>query len=318
MKKRHRYDEKIYRRRIDGQISAYFPKPTTLVLPIKQQVDFRKPNSELKQTVEESVTSIIADTKVAKDNKRIDDDKHLVIFIHGYSNTKEDIKKREDKIDEFLGTKKILTVAFDWKSYATDWEKWKYKLDKHAAKILAPYFAMFLQQIREKGPFEQIDIIAHSMGNYLLCKAMNYAMDKKNAKIFKGCNILCAAADVQIKYYKKTAMAMNELDTVATWTHFYCTRDRALKISKVANVSLKNVVTLSLSKRAGLSKIDFDFMENIECDALADLQDDYSKHSYIDEVISDDSGYMVGHIRKKLGLESGDEVNQDDEKKNEQ
>ena len=258
-----------------------------------KEIDFKLSAERLKQKIKESVDKLVANTKAAKENKEIDDDEHLVLFIHGYSNTEQDVKDREERIDKYLGTKQIATATFDWKSYATGLKKLEYKVDQHAATKLGPYFAMFLEQIRENGPFKQIDIIAHSMGNYLLCKAIEHAQQKETTELFDGCNILCAAADVEIKHYKKIVSAMEK--TVSTWTHFYCTRDKALMASDVANLCLE---------RAGQTKIDLDFVENIKCDALAAKQDDFVEHSYIDEVFSADSGDMVAHIRKKLKIGS--------------
>eukprot|EP01084_Bolivina_argentea_P051882 95373_1 len=154
---------------------------------------------------------------------KIKNDQHLVIFLHGYNNTANDVDARIYNIDDRLGTNDIMSIAYNWKSVGTYWD---YLTDKQSSLLCAAYFIQYLAEIRKLAQFSKIDIIAHSMGNVLLLESLNIAIKKERIDLFEGIHIISAAADVKFSDYVCTIKKVHLV--IGKWTHYYHNWDRAL------------------------------------------------------------------------------------------
>eukprot|EP00485_Elphidium_margaritaceum_P014506 CAMPEP_0202729810 /NCGR_PEP_ID=MMETSP1385-20130828/186323_1 /ASSEMBLY_ACC=CAM_ASM_000861 /TAXON_ID=933848 /ORGANISM="Elphidium margaritaceum" /LENGTH=493 /DNA_ID=CAMNT_0049396081 /DNA_START=28 /DNA_END=1507 /DNA_ORIENTATION=+ len=157
---------------------------------------------------------------------------HLVIFIHGYNNSEYEMNVRASGIDIRLGTSQVITTAFNWSSYAS---LLKYQGDQARAEKLSKHFVFYLKQLREglHHQFSQIDIICHSMGNFILTRSILHCRDNNQLSLFSKCNIVCVAADVPFDMYQTAITAVKF--QISTWTHYYNKFDKALLASKLCN-----------------------------------------------------------------------------------
>jgi len=231
------------------------------------------------------------------DNPRVLPGWHLVIFVHGFNNKAKSIKKRNNRIDEALGTDKVVTTWFNWECKASRFNlKKQYKGDKEAAIALAKYFVQFLTLVRKQEIFEnvQIDIIAHSMGCQLLCEAIKQC----KPGTFCKCSIVCMAADVAADEYKKRVEKlegiMEKSKPACCWSHFWCTEDWALKASNKVN---------STDDRAGQCALKDSPVNSVPCKAK---WKDMANHGYIDAILESTDPYykelkanMLKHLRIK-------------------
>ena len=89
----------------------------------------------------------------------------------------------------------------------------------------------------------QIDIIGHSMGCFLLCNAIATCVDVRTT--YERCNIVCLAADVEVFSYMASIQKL--CGVASTWTHFYCPRDLALKLSETEKNGKKRAGTVDFN-----------------------------------------------------------------------
>eukprot|EP00483_Globobulimina_turgida_P004942 UN04951 len=183
---------------------------------------------------------------------------HLILYVHGFNNKTDSIVKRLKHIDEQLGTNKVVTLSFNWKC-TTAWSgiPSHYKDDKHEVEYMVQYFVPFLAQLRLLG-FQHLDIIAHSMGNYMLTLFIEQCAKYGSlADILCGSQIVSFAADVEIERFKNVVKkCQKEVKNLVKWTHYYNSDDNALKASEYSNND----------KRAGKHAISGNnILDSIEC-----------------------------------------------------
>lgn len=146
------------------------------------------------------------------DPERHCDQRHLTFFIHGYNNDWADAARRYESIVKkmFRGSDSLgICVLFSWPS---DGMKLGYLPDRADARACAPdltdvlsacYDWLLVKQVEgardpKKACRAKLSIIAHSMGNYLLQKAMQQAWTRKNQPLLVSLvnQLLMVAADV--------------------------------------------------------------------------------------------------------------------------
>jgi len=202
-------------------------------------------------------------------------DFHLVIFIHGFKNNEKEMKKRNESIDDALGTQNVITTYLNWTSKES---VLRYKGDQKTVDRMARYFNDYLEEIERHPVFadKQIHIVSHSMGCHLLCKAIGDCPEHKR-HVYEHINILCMAPDEQIGYYEK-AIAKAKLAKASSWTHFFCKSDLALRCSNVANLTMG---------RAGTESIDDnEFVDSHEWKPTwVSIRKDPTNHSYMDRIL---------------------------------
>lgn len=146
------------------------------------------------------------------DGQEATDQGHLNLFIHGYNNTWAEAAARYEQLcgalfdgDRSLG----VCVLFTWPSGGAPTD---YLPDRGEAEASAPDLADLLSQLYDWMAMKQVQaakdpakacraktsIIAHSMGNYVLQKAMQSAWTRKNRPLLVSLvnQLLMVAADV--------------------------------------------------------------------------------------------------------------------------
>ena len=222
-----------------------------------------------------------------------EDQKHVNLFIHGYNNTWEDAALRYRSIvaNLFSGAASLgICILFSWPS---DGAYLGYYLDRVEARGTAPYLStvlnefydwlMQMQKAAMRNPANactaKTSIIAHSMGNYVLQKAMALTWTRQNQPLLVSLvnQLLMVAADVDNDLFNGPAAADgSDGDAVANLTYrvtaLYTGRDPVLGVS----AGLKHFG----KRRLGRSGLDYtnpipDNVWGVDCSTLipADASD---------------------------------------------
>jgi Uncharacterized protein conserved in bacteria len=178
--------------------------------------------------------------------------KHVTLFVHGYNNDWKDAVKRYQTVCKglFEGPDSMgLCVLFNWPS---DGMKLGYYPDRADARRSAPHLAAVLNRLYDallerqhagvenpaKACRAKVSLIAHSMGNYLLQKAMQYTWSRANQPLLVSLitQLLMVAADVDNDLFKGGETTdQTDGDAIANLTYritaLYTSRDNVLGMS---------------------------------------------------------------------------------------
>jgi esterase/lipase superfamily enzyme len=196
------------------------------------------------------------------------DQSHVCFFVHGYNVGWQDAARRYEKVcgQLFSGPEGLgLCVCFDWPSLGHPWD---YLPDRsHArqcaldlANVLSELYDWLLQKQADATEDSadacraKVSLIAHSMGNYLLQKAMAAAWTRKNQPLLVSLinQLIMVAADVDNDLYDPDSHDAADGNAVANLTYritaLFSGRDEVLG----ASAGLKHFGSRRLG-RSGLS-----------------------------------------------------------------
>lgn len=183
--------------------------------------------------------------------------KDVMIFVHGYNNTMDfSILRFAQLIFDirFQGT----PLAFSWPSEGSKLGYWR---DEKKAAASYPALALVIYRLIEESLAEpdpaqrgKIHLIAHSMGNRVLLRALHELRDFLADKGKPFGHIILAAPDVDIAdFVAFFPAAPKHADSV---TLYFCSEDKALLVSQ----------ELHKAKRLGQGPIFIGGLENIDSD----------------------------------------------------
>jgi len=165
------------------------------------------------------------------------EDRQVLVFVHGYKTSFADAAIRAAQIGFDLKSAGAIAL-YSWPSTN---QSQGYFADQNRADASEKLFADFLELLVTKVGATRVNIIAHSMGNRLLSRAMSQVSNKlAEAKVKFGAIIL-AAPDIDVDLFERLATAYPLLSEKTTM--YVSSRDRALFFSK----------SLQDSDRAGLT-----------------------------------------------------------------
>ena len=194
--------------------------------------------------------------------------KHVNFFVHGYNNGWQDAARRYEQVcnDVFTGPDGLgLSISFDWPSlgsvlgYLPDREHAR-ECAGDLADVLSELYNWLLgkQQQAMANPENackaKVSMIAHSMGNYVVQKAMAAAWTRKNQPLLASLinQLIMVAADVDNDLFDSDASDGSDGDALANLTYrvtaLYSGRDAVLG----ASAGLKHFGTRRLG-RSGLA-----------------------------------------------------------------
>jgi len=147
-----------------------------------------------------------------------------VVFVHGFNTTFEDALYRNAQIVwdlQYTG----LSVLFTWASRG---DVADYIYDKESAYLAREAFIALLQKLRNEYGIEQVNVLAHSMGNLIALDALaNYAQTSNPIQIAR---LVMAAPDVDRDQFK--ALAPRAKAIVGNMTLYASSADRAMALSR--------------------------------------------------------------------------------------
>ena len=136
------------------------------------------------------------------------DDRYAVVFIHGYRVTFEEAALRAAQIGIDLSIKGVMAF-FSWPSKGT---VMGYLADEASIEASEAAITEFLTGFAERSNAKAIHIIAHSMGNRALLRAVDRmgAMAQRESGV-KFDQIILAAPDVDVSIFRQLSKAYADL-----------------------------------------------------------------------------------------------------------
>ncbi|MBA3069437.1 MAG: alpha/beta hydrolase [Hyphomonas sp.] len=167
----------------------------------------------------------------------------VLLFVHGFNTPFEDALIRSAQLSVDLSRRGIFDVGvpvlFSWPS-AGNVSLEDYRGDQDRSLAAAPYLEQFLDVITEHAEITRINIVAHSMGNRILTKALeSYAADylERHGREDLEFRIILVAADVDRDIFEATTGILDNLK--ANVTIYTSDADRALHVSEIVNSKLR-------------------------------------------------------------------------------
>lgn len=147
-----------------------------------------------------------------------------LVFVHGFNTTFEDALYRNAQIVwdlQYTG----LSVLFTWASRG---DVADYIYDKESAYLARAAFISLLQKLKHDYGIEQVNVLAHSMGNLIALEALaNYAQTSSPIQIAR---LVMAAPDVDRDQFKALAPIAKAI--VGHMTLYASSADRAMALSR--------------------------------------------------------------------------------------
>lgn len=153
--------------------------------------------------------------------------RRVLLYIHGYNCDFDEAVIRAAQMGYDLKVEGV-TAVYSWPSKG-NWSPWGYEADQTTIESSEDFLAEFATKLALESKAEEVDIIAHSMGNRALLRAVNAlaaAMGQARKKLGQ---IILAAPDVDADVFSKLATIY---PTVSSRTTLYTsTKDLALQAS---------------------------------------------------------------------------------------
>lgn len=234
-----------------------------------------------------------------KDPARQHEQRHVTVFIHGYNSDWKDAARLYRRVcaQLFEGAEGLgLCILFSWPS---DGMKFGYYPDRMDARSCAPDLAEILGRLYDwmvekqretadrpgKGCYVKTSVIAHSMGNYVLQKAMQLVWTRKNQPLLVSLlsQLLMVAADIDNDlFHGGEAIDRSDGDAIANLayrvTAFFTGRDPVLGLS----AGLKHFGKRRLG-RSGLDGPVSDNVWDVDCSTLISPDARNIHSAYFDE-----------------------------------
>ncbi len=185
--------------------------------------------------------------------------KNAFVFIHGFNVTFEDAALRTAQMAfdlEFAGA----PVFYSWPSKGS---AFAYTVDEATAEWAYPDLKTFLADFADKSSAESIYLIAHSMGNRVLTRALVSLMAERPELKSRFREIILAAPDIDADVFKKD-LAPKMVNANLSLTLYASSHDKALVASQKvhgyprAGESGDRLVLLSGMETIDATKVDSD------------------------------------------------------------
>jgi esterase/lipase superfamily enzyme len=192
------------------------------------------------------------------------------VFIHGYNVSFADASRRTAQIKYDLGFAGP-AILFSWPSYG---QTAKYLADEANAEWSAPQLAELLVELRKRTGATTIHLIAHSLGNRVLSRAMERIdLDPKIAPKPLFSQVVLAAPDMDADVFREQ-LAPRMLRLARGITLYGSSDDRAILASKKAH----------LISRAGEGGANLPIIPGIDSIDVTGMDTSFLAHSYIGAV----------------------------------
>lgn len=188
-----------------------------------------------------------------------------IVFIHGYNVTFEDAARRTAQLVydlEFKGA----PILYSWPSQGS---LGSYLVDESNVEWTVSHLKQFLKLIAEQSNAKEINLIAHSMGNRALTRALEKLSytDAKDGPIFD--QIMLTAPDIDVDIFRND-LAPRIIKTAQRVTLYASSNDKALAFSK----------TIHGFARAGESGENVTVVQGIDTIDVSELDTSLLGHSY--------------------------------------
>jgi esterase/lipase superfamily enzyme len=152
-----------------------------------------------------------------------------LVFLHGYNVGFGDAMRRTAQLKADLAFGAIgPVIGFSWPSRAS---YLSYAADADATELSAPLLAAFLLRLQAWAPGLRVHVVAHSMGNRVLARAMRELELGGRAEAARVRQLALAAPDIDRAVFDALATALRS--SAERVTLYASSHDRALWVSKL-------------------------------------------------------------------------------------
>lgn len=156
--------------------------------------------------------------------ERAENDRELLIFVHGYNNNFADSTFRAAQFTHDYGLKSV-TVHYAWPSAAS---LGLYVYDRDSANFARDGLAELLI-LAAKTKAKRILLVGHSMGGFVTMEALRtLSLNEEQATLKRLTNVLLAAPDIDLNVFEKQVQDLNPMPPI---TVMASRNDGALNIS---------------------------------------------------------------------------------------
>ena len=187
--------------------------------------------------------------------------KEAFVFVHGYNVGFQDAARRTAQIAYDLAFEGA-PILFSWPSRAR-W--WLYPADETLVEWSVPHLEEFLKDVATRSGARTVHLIAHSMGNRCLTKALELLVAKRTVPTPLFRHIILTAPDIDTETFLHLAKAIVPAGDRFTFYANY--KDRALLLSKLFHSY----------RRAGASIV---IVKGIDTIDASNVDTSLTKHSY--------------------------------------
>ena len=199
--------------------------------------------------------------------------KDAFVFVHGYNVSFEDAARRTGQFAydlKFVGA----PIFYSWPSNGSFAD---YMKDENNIIWSTPHFEGILHALSQRIGAERIHIIAHSMGNRVVCEALR-ALSYDPSLQLKLTHLVLAAPDIDAETFAELAALLQRQSKHVTL--YESSSDKALMASK----------KLHGNPRAGEPVLVIDGMDTIDASGV---DTDFLGHSYWSEEWGGDGGHSL-------------------------
>ena len=188
------------------------------------------------------------------------DRREAFVYIHGFNTSFSEAVLRAAQMAYDISFSGV-PIVYSWPSKGKVLEYWE---DGKNSEWTVPHLEDFLEQLVTKESFDQIHIIAHSMGNRPMTKAlMTLAKRHKEEAIFE--QVILAAPDIDAEIFVND-IAPNISQVANNVTLYASSKDKALQVSRSINKGHRageggeRLTVINGIQTVEASSIDMDFL----------------------------------------------------------
>jgi len=189
--------------------------------------------------------------------------KDAFVFVHGYNVTFEDAARRTAQMAYDLNFEGA-PIFYSWPSQA---QLAAYTVDENNVEWTVPHLKEFLMDVAQQSGAESICLIAHSMGNRALTKALHALSFRMERPVFR--EVVLTAPDIDADVFRRD-LAPQIVRTAERVTLYASSNDEALRVSK----------QIHGAPRAGDSGALLVVVPGIETIDVSDIDTSLLGHSY--------------------------------------
>ena len=206
--------------------------------------------------------------------------KAVLLFIHGFDDTFEFAARRAAQLAFDLGLDGV-PALFSWPSQGTDHG---YLTDEERVEAAVPDLKQVLTLIRKRTKAKSIHIVAHSMGNRVLCNALReFAIEKSDVRVNQ---VILAAPDIYSRVFNNQ-LAPEIVKVCGRVSLYASSKDKALILS----------MKFHNNPRAGLSGADIVVAPGIDTIDASNVDTSLIGHGYFAEnrTVIEDIFQVIAH-----------------------
>jgi len=151
--------------------------------------------------------------------------KDAFVFVHGYNVSFEDAARRTAQMAHDLNFEGA-PIFYSWPSQA---QLAAYTVDENNVEWTVPHLKEFLMDVAQQSGAESICLIAHSMGNRALTKALHALSFRMERPVFR--EVVLTAPDIDADVFRRD-LAPQIVRTADRVTLYASSNDEALRVSK--------------------------------------------------------------------------------------